>query len=227
MDTASASAAAIRAANLVAAEIPVAVLPDLWLGMSEHHLPFGATISLGFQALRGILSCIGRSLKIIGFSRLLIVNGHGGNVEPLAVLVRELAVVHGIAIVSTTPWYLSPAETMAIFDSNWEGRHACEGETSIMMAILPDAVRRDQFDFAMRAHPLGVSMHTGFYRFYSFPERAPITGVRGDPRTATAEKGEKFLSIRAKALADGIRDEALWTLPDSVWNPHSKNLHER
>ncbi|MFL4994279.1 MAG: creatininase family protein, partial [Microvirga sp.] len=40
-DTASASAAAIRAAHLVAEEIPVAVLPGLWLGMSEHHLPFG------------------------------------------------------------------------------------------------------------------------------------------------------------------------------------------
>ena len=46
-DTASASAAAVAAARLVANEVPVAVLPGLWLGLSEHHLPFGGTISVG------------------------------------------------------------------------------------------------------------------------------------------------------------------------------------
>ncbi len=45
-DTANASAAAIRAAWPVTAEIPVLVLPGLWTGISEHHLPFGGTITL-------------------------------------------------------------------------------------------------------------------------------------------------------------------------------------
>ena len=62
-DTASACAAAVRAAQLVADEIPVAVLPGLWLGMSEHHLPFGGTISLDYDAYHGILRSIVRSLK--------------------------------------------------------------------------------------------------------------------------------------------------------------------
>src|SRR5665213_1730502 len=55
-DTASASAAAVRAARLVKDEVPVLVLPGLWTGMSEHHLPFGGTISLNFNELRGVLS---------------------------------------------------------------------------------------------------------------------------------------------------------------------------
>jgi creatinine amidohydrolase len=71
-DTASASAAAIRAARLVADELPVLVLPGLWTGMSEHHLPFGGTISLNFTELRGVLSGVVRSLRAIGFARLLI-----------------------------------------------------------------------------------------------------------------------------------------------------------
>ena len=216
-DTASAYTAAVRAARLVADECPVAVLPGLWLGMSEHHFPFGGTISIDFQAYRNVLDCIARSLNVLGFSRLLVVNGHGGNVEPLAVLVRELAVAHAMPIVATTPWYLAPAETKAVFESNSEGRHACEGETSIMMAIAPDTVRPDAFEYAMRPHPEGVSARRGFTRFYSFSERAPITGIRGDPRLATAKKGEKFLDIQARELADGIRDASLWTTPDPAW----------
>jgi creatinine amidohydrolase len=56
--------------------------------MSEHHLPFGGTISLDYDAYHGILRSIVRSLKALGFKRLLIVNGHGGNIDPLAVAVR-------------------------------------------------------------------------------------------------------------------------------------------
>src|ERR1700755_1997646 len=108
-DTASASAAPIAAARLVAPDpIPVAVLPGLWLGLSEHHLPFGGTISVDYAAYRAILESIVRSLRAIGFARLLIVNGHGGNIDPLAVASRELAVAYDFPIVATTPWFLSP-----------------------------------------------------------------------------------------------------------------------
>src|SRR4029078_3786925 len=97
-DTASASAASIAAARLVANDIPVAVLPGLWLGLSEHHLPFGGTISVDYAAYRAILESVVRSLRALGFARLLIVNGHGGNIHPLAVASRQLAVGHQPAI---------------------------------------------------------------------------------------------------------------------------------
>lgn len=57
-DTASASAAAIRASRLVADDIPVAVLPGLWLGMSEHHLPFGGSITLDYDTLSRVIIAI-------------------------------------------------------------------------------------------------------------------------------------------------------------------------
>ncbi|MBV9563955.1 MAG: creatininase family protein [Bradyrhizobium sp.] len=220
-DTASAGAAAIRAARLVAedprAPVPVAVLPGLWLGMSEHHLPFGGTITVDYRAYFGILEGVVRSLKSLGFARLLIVNGHGGNVDPLAVAVRELAVAHDLPIVATTPWFLNAGEIAAIFESDTMPRHACEGETSVMMAIAPDIVRTGKLDEAMQQAPAPVHAPPGFSRFYSFAERAPVTGTWGDPRSATAEKGERFLAVQASALADAIRDKTLWTRPDPVW----------
>ena len=217
-DTASASAAAIRAAHLVAEDIPIAVLPGLWLGMSEHHFPFGGTISLDYEAYQGILRSIVRSLKALGFKRLLIVNGHGGNIDPLAVAVRELAVTFAMPIVATTPWMLARDEIAAIAESETP-RHACEGETSVMLAIAGDIVRTDKFDEAVQQAPKRTEAPDGFSRFYSFSERAPITGTWGDPRPATREKGERFLAIQAAALAQGMRDERLWSAPDLIWQP--------
>lgn len=216
-DTVSASAAAIRGAILVAEDSPVAVLPGLWLGMSEHHLPFGGTISVDFEAYQAILRSIVRSLKALGFSRLLIVNGHGGNIDPLAVAARELAVAYDIPIVATTPWMLAPKDLEAIFETDTGPRHACEGETSVMMAIAGDSVKIDKLDEAMQQAPERISAPVGFSRFYSFSERAPVTGTWGDPRRATKDKGERFLAIQARELAAAIRNKALWSRPDPVW----------
>ena len=148
-DTASASAASIAAARLVVEgpdPVPVAVLPGLWLGLSEHHLPFGGTISVDYAAYRAILESIVRSLRALGFARLLIVNGHGGNIDPLAVASRELAVAYDFPIVATTPWFLAPAKIAAIFESDTAPKHACEGETSVMMAIAKDSVKAHKLD---------------------------------------------------------------------------------
>ena len=216
-DTASASAAAIAAARLVANDVPVAVLPGLWLGLSEHHLPFGGTISVDYAAYRAILEGIVRSLHALGFARLLIVNGHGGNIDPLAVASRELAVAYDLPIVATTPWFLAPDRIAAIFESDTAPKHACEGETSVMMAVAGDIVKADKLDKAMQQAPAPVHAPAGFSRFYSFSERAPVTGTWGDPRSATADKGKRFLAVQAEALAEAIRNTALWSRPDPVW----------
>ncbi len=216
-DTASASAAATAAARLVANDVPVAVLPGLWLGLSEHHLPFGGTISGDYAAYRAILESIVRSLRAIGFARLLIVNGHGGNIDPLAVASRELAVAYDFPIVATTPWFLASDKLAPIFEVDGGAKHACEGETSLMMAIAGDIVKRDKLDEAMQQAPVAVQPPAGFSRFYSFSERAPVTGTWGDPRSATAEKGARFLAAQAEALADAIRNKVLWSRPDPVW----------
>jgi creatinine amidohydrolase len=56
-------------------------------------------------------------------------------------------------------------------------------------------------------------------RFWSFSERAPVTGVRGDPRAATAEKGKAIFDAMAEGLARELRDTSLWAKPDAVWTP--------
>src|SRR4051812_35483426 len=85
------------------------------------------------------------------------------------------------------------------------------------MANTKDIVKEHRLDEAMQQAPAPVRAPVGFSRFYSFSERAPITGTWGDPRTATAEKGARFLAVQAEALAEAIRDTVLWSRPDPVW----------
>jgi creatinine amidohydrolase len=164
-----------------------------------------------------MLESIVRSLRAIGFARLLIVNGHGGNIDPLAVASRELAVAYDMPIVATTPWFLAREKLAPIFEVDTGAKHACEGETSMMMAIAGDIVKKDKLDEAMQQAPAPVHPPAGFSRFYSFSERAPVTGTWGDPRSATPEKGARFLAVQAEALAEAIRDKTLWSRPDPVW----------
>ena len=210
---------AAAGARLVADEMPVLVLPAMWTGMSEHHLPFGGTISLDYAAFSGVLRSVARSLRALGFARMLIVNAHGGNDDPLAVACREIAHELGMPVVAAKPWSMIPQTLAAVLEKQPGVQHACEAETSIMLALAPELVRTEQLELAATQGPGAIANRPALSRFWSFAERAPGSGVRGDPRAGTREKGEIMLAAMAEALAGAMRDTTLWRTPDPVWSP--------
>jgi creatinine amidohydrolase len=207
----------MRAAALAAPSVPVLVLPAIWTGLSEHHLPFGGTISLDFAALAGVVRGVARSLTALGFARLLVVNGHGGNIDALGLICREIAVDFAMPAVAAWPWTMAPEAMAAILERQTGVHHACEAETSVMLALEPALVRTQLIEPAAAPLHGAVEFRPGLSRFWSFAERAPHTGVRGDPRPATAAKGEALLTAIAEVLASAMTDAALWRAPDAVW----------
>ncbi len=208
------------AARLVADEMPVLVLPAMWSGMSEHHLPFGGTISLDYAAFSAVLRSVARSVRALGFARLLVVNAHGGNDDPLAVACREIAHEFALPVVAAKPWSMIPDTLASVLDTQKGVQHACEAETSVMLALAPDLVRLDKIEQAATTQgPGAVANRPALSRFWSFAERAPVSGVRGDPRAGTAAKGEILVAAMAEALAGAMRDTLLWRKPDPVWSP--------
>jgi creatinine amidohydrolase len=194
------------------------VLPPMWTGLSEHHFPFGGTISLDYAAFAAVLRCVVRSILADGFGRLFLLNSHGGNIEPLAVASRELAHEFAIPVVTTTITKLAPAAIAAALTTQPGMQHACEAETSLWLHLDPGQVRADQV--AHSVSPGGfASGDQAATRFWSFAERAPVTGVRGDPRAATAEKGRAMFEAMADGLAAMLMDGQIWQAPDSVWTP--------
>jgi creatinine amidohydrolase len=196
------------ARRLQAAGTPALVTPCVWSGLAEHHMPFGGTLTLDEEGFAAVVGGIARAVARHGFRRIALVNGHGGNVEAIATAAIILTRSLGVPVVGVTYW-LANADTFgAILEDQPTVMHACEAETSMMMAVQPDCVRVQNIPRAVPkrfapAAPPGFKRHRGFAEMTD-------TGVIGDPRKATAEKGERLLEAAATRLADEMGRSELW-----------------
>jgi creatinine amidohydrolase len=173
-------------------------------------MAFGGTITLEFAAFQAVLRGIVRSLKRHGFRRVLLVNAHGGNVAALKTITDELTFELQIPVVSTTYWLHAAAELAPVLERQKGIRHACEAETSMVMAIAPDLVDRRRLAEADCPDARDAdATESRAYRWRSFADMTP-SGARGVPSAATPEKGEKLLEIAARCLAALIVDETTW-----------------
>ena len=161
----------------VARRVPGAwVAPPIHYGASGEHQSFSGTSSIGTQVLREVVLELVRSMRT-WTRRVVLVNGHGGNIEALTSAVEQLRVEgHDVA------WL--PCQTDRYADA-----HAGRTETSLMLHLQPGAVRLDLAEAGNTA-PLAQLMpylRTGGVRSVS------VNGVLGDPRGASAEEGRRLL----------------------------------
>ncbi len=196
------------AAEAVQAERAVVVAPTLWCGLAEHHMAFGGTFTFDIPTYRAVLLAFLKGIARHGFGKVFIVNGHGGNVSALAAFLPDLALETGLTIRVTTYFELAQPAMPAILEDQERVRHACEGETSLMLALAPDGVRIDKLADAYgpkhsTPRPLGVGQYRSFQSF------SP-SGVVGDARRATREKGEKLTIACRDALVAVLRDDEVW-----------------
>ena len=205
-----------RAARIVAKTDPIAVTPTLPFGMSEHHMPLGGTITLDFPTMLSTFRCVVRSLTQHGFRRIFILNGHGGNTAPLDVIVTELTIEFKIPLAYATYWGIGEKRIAALLDRQKALLHACEAETSMIMALAPELVVSESLSQMHGPYIPGNSSIAGVnpaaYRWRYVPSRSP-NGVIGDAATASAEKGEKLLEAIAEELAITVRNKEFWNTP--------------
>lgn len=184
---------AVHLARRLCASRPDALMgPPIPVGASGEHAGFPGTLSIGTEALVTVLVELARSAvpdpaaAAAGrdpFRAVLVVNGHGGNVEAcgraaglLAEEGRDLGVWHPVV----------PGG-----DS-----HAGRTETSMVLHLCPEVVRRDRVEVGSTARwrEIGDTVRRDGL--------AAVTpnGVLGDPRAATAEEGERVLDDLVRAL---------------------------
>lgn len=190
------------------------VLPVLWTGLSEHHMSFGGTVTLDFPAFAAVVEGVCRSVLRHGFKRIVLLNAHGGNENALRTITDELTPKLGAPIVQFTYWYAAAAAIAKILDTQGALMHACEAETSMMMAVRPELVAMDRVGMAKANSTPDVSdvVGGGVYRWRTIGARSS-SGVIGNPEAATAEKGERLFEAIAMALADKLGNTELWELP--------------
>jgi creatinine amidohydrolase len=206
---------AVRAARKIAHRGQEAVvLPVLWTGLSEHHMSFGGTVTLDFPAFASVVEGVCRSLLRHGFTRIVLLNAHGGNENALRTITDELTPKLGVPIVQFTYWYAAAAAIAKILETQSALMHACEAETSMMLAVRPELVAMDRAPLAKANSTPDVSdvVGGGVYRWRTIGARAS-SGVIGNPEAATAEKGEQLFEAISAALAEKLCNAELWQLP--------------
>lgn len=201
---------ALRAARAMPAPWRALVTPALPFGMSEHHMSLGGTITLDFATMSALVGCVVRSAARHGFKRIFVLNGHGGNIAALETIVTELTVALRLPLACGTYWQIAAEPIRRILQHQGQVLHACEAETSMMLAVAPDLV--DAANLAAAAGPAGLD-ESAFgeqpRRWKSFAEITP-NGTIGNPARATAAKGEKLLELAADALVKRLRDGTIW-----------------
>ena len=184
----------------------VVLAPTLWCGMAEHHMALGGTFTLDIPTYRAVLLCLLKSLERHGFKRVLVVNGHGGNVNALNAFMPDFARETALTIRVTTYFLLAQPLLAPLAEDQSGVLHACEVETSMMMALAPQAVREDRFETAhgMLGTHIDALLHPAVGGFRAFAAMTP-TGVIGDARRASRAKGEAMFDACAEALAAALR----------------------
>jgi creatinine amidohydrolase len=197
-----------RAAEAVAGAMPILVAPTLWCGMAEHHMAFGGTFTFDLSTYRAVLLALTHSIERHGFKRLLIVNGHGGNIAALGAILPDLARQSSLRLRTTTYFELAQSAMPAILEDQDGVRHACEAETSMMLAMVPDMVRSAALEAAhgpahVHRRPSAVGQYRSFRDFTA-------SGVVGDARRASRAKGEKLIAACVAAIVAVLKDPQTW-----------------
>jgi len=178
----------------------VLLLPLQWLGASEHHLGMAGTLTATAETHLKIISEPLLCLLKAGFKRVLVVNGHGGNIDGLHLALRQLAVEFPTAILGgASYWDLAAKEIASILEGDLKHvGHACEFETSLMLHLRPELVRESEIaDDAL----LNTSDALRHVYVPLDMKRQTRHGGTGFPSRATVEKGKLLLDI---IIAKGI-----------------------
>jgi creatinine amidohydrolase len=179
-------------AQEIAAVHPVLALPPVTISCSHEHAAWPGTVSISARTLHSVVRDIADSLRLSGVTKLILVNGHGGNYV-LANVVQES--MGGMALFPGIPDWESARNAAGIRTSMDSDMHAGEVETSILLHAHPDLVKPGYESADELADDRKHMLTTGL---------APYTksGVVGRPSLASAKKGKDLLAGLVECFAD-------------------------
>jgi len=184
--------AAQAMAGRLAERVDAVVTPLVPIGCSQVLMSFPGTLSVTSEALKAYLADVCDSLVHWGITRILFINGHAGNVPPIGELCRTLT-DRGIKC-AQIDWWRAVYRAAGDIPESGElaNGHAAEVGTSVLMAIRNDLVVPERIAAEMPQRGLAGAYPEIIQ--YDIPYRAmTVSGVAGDPTTASAAKGEAMI----------------------------------
>jgi creatinine amidohydrolase len=201
-DVFAVEAVAREAAAQLPDDVPAVVTPTLPFGSSHHHFVFGATLSFSTETYYRVLCDLVESLVTDGFTRIFLINGHGGNHELAQLAARDVAQRHEVKVAAGSYWNVAWKDLVAV--EAHRGRrlpgHAGDFESSMMLSIRPDLVPavRPHRDGDFETDPVA---NQAPYRDERHGWWRGINGFTDSPDRGSAENGTRFRAAIVAGVA--------------------------
>ena len=179
----------------------IIILPAVPYGVSLHHNEFQMTMSLQSHTLELIIEDLFSSIVKNGIKRILVINGHDGNIAPIESAARVTKNKNSdVVIACLEAWWVLVGEITSGLFEVWRGLgHGGEAETSTMLAVRPDLVN-------MKYAPIEIvpKFPSDTVRIYWKFDELTNTGATGAPQKATVQKGMQALKALENVLLSFI-----------------------
>ncbi len=206
-DAIIAGAMADALAKTAPADLPLIILPVEAVGYSPEHLDYAGTRSLAWDEAVERWIGIGADLASRGIRKLMLLNAHGGNSPLMTIVATELRVRHDMFCVATSWTRFGAADGLFDPEEIALGIHAGALETSVILALRPDLVRREHLmrHASQQERLARENVWLRAYGRHAFGWKMQDlnpAGAVGDATRGDAEKGRIMIERAAKGLAE-------------------------
>ncbi|MEO1364050.1 MAG: creatininase family protein [Pseudomonadota bacterium] len=197
-------------------DLDLLILPVQAIGKSNEHLWAAGTCTLTAETALRAWTEIGLSVARAGLKKLMIVNSHGGNLDLISILSRELRVQAGMLAVKTQWGSFGAPEGLFSAQENTYGIHGGDSETSLMLAFRPETVDMSAAQDFRSSAETSLIPPIGPISYGWIASDLSAHGVVGEAHLATADKGRTLARHQARgmvALAQQMVDMAVPEAP--------------
>ena len=191
----------------------VLVLPSQVVGDSLEHLDYSGTLSVSTETLLAMWADLGRCVARVGLRTLVVLNSHGGQVPLIDILAVRLRSELEMLVVRANYFaFGTPADLFATAELE-HGIHGGEVETSLMLHLRPDLVRKECLDdFIGLTERMSIQNDLlspeGIIGFGWLSQDLHTAGVCGNASKADATRGAKLLEHVAESLVRLLHEVA-------------------
>ncbi|WP_323675274.1 creatininase family protein [Halorubellus sp. PRR65] len=175
-------------------DAPVALAPTIPVGVAEEHRAFAGTLWVSPDTFRAYVRETAESLASHGVDAVVVVNGHGGNVDALREVTARLS-RDGTATAAAFTWF-------DVVDADVPMGHGGGRETALLRHVAPHLVREDRVEEAAAGASTRWGDWVGGVNVAHDTDAFSANGVVGDPRDGDAATGDAMLDDAADALVD-------------------------
>ncbi len=192
-------------------DLDLRILPVQAVGKSNEHIHAPGTLTLDAPTALAAWQQIGLSVARAGVRKIVIVNSHGGNLDLISILARELRVRAGMLAVKCQWGNFGKPEGMYSAQEATYGIHGGDLETSLMLHFRPELVDMTAArDFRSTAETAPIPP-TGPISLGWVSSDLNPAGVVGEAHLATAAKGAATCAHQVAGFLAMLRQ--LETLP--------------